>query len=60
METKGPVGRFLALLLKAWSTPLLSFGIRRDGRFHVELLPDLDELLRQSPGIDARLAQLDQ
>ncbi len=59
MEVKGPVGRLLALLLKTWSAPILRFGIRRDGRFHVELLPALDELLRQSPGIDARLAQLD-
>jgi hypothetical protein len=59
VEIKGPVGRFLALLLNAWSTPLLVLGASRDGRFRVEILPVLDELLGKSPGIDARLAQLD-
>lgn len=56
MEIKGLVGRFLALLLKAWDTPLFVLGYSRDGRFRVELLP---EILGKSPGIDARLARLD-
>ena len=60
MEIKGPLGRFLALLLRAWSTPLVRYGIRSDGKIHVQLLPALDDLRGESPGIDARLAQLDQ
>ena len=59
MEIKGIVGRLLAQAFKIWTTPIIRYGIRNDGRFHVELLPAINELVGKSPGIDARLAGLD-
>jgi hypothetical protein len=57
LTIKGPIGRFLRLVLRIWSTPLFGIGMRGE-EFDIKFLPSRGGT-PASLGIDERIAQID-